>query len=353
MISEAVSDLVRNRIQDRIGEYFPYLLGTEYEVMRVPFLGNSSYPICLYQIKSRGCVREEIFAKFPPVSEANNEGETEYKWLRFLFPKISVIHQNIGVPRPLDFYDDVNALLTVKLEGRNFKQVLLKYNSFMSSIGHRIMLDYYIDLCGRWLRTFHDLTRSPNPKCLDNTFFQRVYEQLAQLQSYGFPQAISLRIGELQHDIEAFAIRHPMTIASQHGDFGASNIIINRDYVYVIDLSYSRNESIYKDIGTFLAGLWTINPMPWHPTYDYRRLRYLKRIFLRSYFGQCRTIIDEVFVEIYSLRHMIMRCLDHYDELKKLPAVFFKPGAAIWSRLYLVSMMAEIERIENCLSFMS
>lgn len=354
-VSDAVIALIRDRIQDRIGEYFSYLSGKECEVVWKPFRGRSSYPIYLYQIKSDTGVREEIFVKNSPVYEVNNEGETEYQWLRFLFPKLSLIDKNIGVPRPLDFYADVNALLTVKLEGKSFKQVLLKYNCLVGSTEYKRKLDYYIDLCGQWLKIFHNLTHTSEPKFLDDLFFQRIYDQLEQLQFYGFPHAILMQISDLHRNIEAFAIRHPMRIANQHGDFEPSNIIVNRDRIYVIDLSYKTKESIYHDITCFLVGLQTINPLPWYPAYDYRWTKHLKNIFLESYFGHHLNVAHVLFVEVYSLRNMITRCQIHYEKLlRRQHQVFLKPlGIAVLTKLYSTLIEATIRRIRECLNMLN
>jgi thiamine kinase-like enzyme len=309
----------------------------------------------LYQIKSdTNAINEEVFVKFPPVYEENNEGETEYKWLKFLFPKLSLINPNLGVPRPLDFYTDINALLTAKLIGKSFKQILLKYNSFTGSVDLKKKLDYYINLCGQWLKIFHNLTRMSEMKLLDDAFFRKIYAQLELLQSYGFPRDILMRINNLHQGIETFAIRHPMEIAGQHGDFEPSNIIINRDRVYVIDLSYNKKESIYNDIACFLVSLQTINPMSWYPVYDYMRIKHLKNAFVQSYFGHHWNPVHELFIEIYSLKHIIVRCQRHYEALNSQHTIFLKSlGIGVLIRLYSILIERKIRRIEECLNIVN
>jgi len=349
--SDNVISLIHNRIHDKIYEYFPYLSEKKYEVTYTKFRGSSSYPIYIYQIKSStGCVMEEIFVKFAPVSLANNEGETEYKWLKLLYPKLPLLNPNIEVPRPLDFYNDVNALLTVKVEGESFKHILLKYNSFGASIEHRKKLDYYINLCGQWLKIFHNLTNISEPKLLDDSFFQQIYSQLEKFQPYGFSQTMLSRLKNLQQNVKNFAYKYPMEIASQHGDFGPSNIIINKDHIYIIDLSYNRKESIYHDIACFLVGLQTINPMPRYPTYDYMTIKHFRNVFLQSYFGYSLNPIHELFIELYSLKAILMTCKDQYEVLNKWSLTLLKLlGVKVLMKLYSELVKAKIRKIEDLL----
>ncbi len=338
--------LLKERIKKKLLIYFPDLYdNVDYLVEGRSFKGPSSNPIFLFTIcESYSKIAKELFVKLAPVFPENNEGLTEFNLLSRLATRLK---GNLRVIRPLDFYEDINALLTEKIDGKNLKRVLLQNNSYFSGQAAKERIIYYIILSARWLKELGNIDdRIEQDFSIEDIINKgNLNEFIVSLNLPTHQMAdVTIAINNLLSRRER--IRLPLT--TFHGDFGPGNIIVNGDSIYVLDLSYNGKAPIYFDIGCFLVSLDTINPFPRQIFYRYNALEELKTIFLREYFG-ILSKRDIYYSHIYYLKHLIDRYYLQKKRLDKFP-IFIKNGIdALWlKRLYARLLCKNIASINAC-----
>lgn len=339
--------LLKERIKKKLLIYFPDLSNiVDYVVKGRLFKGPSSNPIFLFAIcESYSKIAKELFVKLAPVFPENNEGLTEFKLLSRLTTRLK---GNLRVVRPLDFYEDINALLTEKIDGQNLKRVLLQNNSYFSSQGAKDRVFYYIMLCAKWLRELHNLEGGGVEQLFsaENIINKSNLDKF--IVSLNLPKHQRTNVISAIDNLFSHCKRIKLPITIFHGDFGPGNIIVNGDSIYVLDLSYNGKAPIYFDIGYFLVSMDTINPFPQQIFYRYSALEELKTIFLREYFGTLSKR-DLYCSHVYYLKHLIDRYYIQKRRLDKFP-FFIKNGIdALWlKRLYTRLLCKNIASINAC-----
>lgn len=312
---------LQNRISDKADAYFPHLAGRNVSVSVHRFPETSSYPLFGADIRETGGrgKTESIVIKFAPVLQDNNEGLTEYNHLRLMWDNVECKNGPIRVPRPLDFYDDMNALLTERVPGERFSRALLRSASLGAGKEDQTRMADGAVLCGRWLREFHRLTAKPDANPFDAEFVAEVNEKLELFESFGFPKKASKRLRNTVEDLRAYGKLITAPVSGRHGDYGPQNVHVGDGFVYVFDLNYHTSAFIYDDINYFLVTLETINPYPRYFLFDRRKVMALRDVFLTGYFGSDEplTLEQRVLLDGFYLKSLLFRCAKQRRNVSK------------------------------------
>ena len=312
MICDPKPEIAKEILGERIPSYYPGFQGLRYTIKQVPFGEDSTYP--LYQFSARdiyGSIHKTMVVKFAPIYDDNNEGETEYKNLSFLYEKFKTSNKGVHVARPLDFFDDINALITEKVDGERLNKKLLRLNSIFTSKINKEALLRDIEKCGCWLRLYHQFTKQKRKPALNEEFVTTLKKKMLTLEKFGFPHNITEKVVRFVNEISSIVDLHELNWAGQHGDFGPQNIVVSQKDIYVFDLQRYKPEIVFNDVAYFLVTLETINTLPKYPLYDFRYTKMLQKAFIAGYFDtESYDLMDvkHLLLSIYYLKHLIYRC---------------------------------------------
>jgi Ser/Thr protein kinase RdoA (MazF antagonist) len=315
------AEFIRQRVTEKAGEYFPGVDREKLETECRPFSERSTYPLYLCRLNRAGGTGPVAGAvvKFAPVHPDNNEGLTEFEHLKLLHDKLGD-DGALRVPRPLDFYGDVNALVTEEVKGERFSRILLRDTGYFTSGDRRQTLHLTIDRCGQWLARFHELTGCGKANAFDTPFREGLNHRIRILKRFGFPVGTEKRISDTVSALEEYGSRVHAPFADLHGDFGPQNVHVGDNWICVFDLSYARQAPVFDDITYFLVTLETVNPFPRQPFFKRRSAMALRAPFLQGYFGVGP--IDRktsIFLEGYYLKALLYRCVKQRRNVGRRP----------------------------------
>jgi aminoglycoside phosphotransferase (APT) family kinase protein len=121
---------------------------------------------------------------------------------------------------------------------------------------------------------------------------------------------------------------HPIPAAARQGDFIPQNILVDGTRIGVVDFeSFSEADSIYEDVGTFVAYLQALSALPY---YSQKALERLAASFLRAYGLEG----DEVALGLYRARALVVFMSEIDLETK-----------ALFGRRRLRSLQAQLQQI--------
>lgn len=312
VVSDEHLKLVKTRIEEGTARYFPRLDARQARVILRRFSEVSSYPLYRADVYE-GAERmpaASIVVKFAPVFEDNNEGLTEYNHLRQMWESADCENGPLRVPRPLDFYADVNALVMERVGGERFSRVLLRTASRRAGRDRLERLSEAATLCGRWLRLYHGVTESSSTRAFNEDFVGAVEKKLEFFEPLGFSSSVAARVRRVARELSAYGRSITVTVSDQHGDYGPQNVHVGDDFIYVFDLNYHVPAVIYDDINYFLVTLETLNPYPRYPLFDRGKVMALGRVFLSGYFGGEEKLTAErrLLLGGYYLKSLLFRC---------------------------------------------
>jgi len=295
----------------------------------------SSYP--LYSIEVRPSADAPVLlsaiAKFAPVFSDNNEGLTEYRHLSQMWERLGPAGE-LRVPRPLDFYEDINALVMQRVGGERFSRVLLKECSRFAPDEAAARMADAARMCGEWLRAYHDTTADGTMAPFSGSFLADVQGKLDYFGQLGFPPGVARRVRETVERLADWGHARRIAVADRHGDYGPQNVHRGDGYIYVFDLNYHVTAPVLEDVVYFLVTLETLNPYPSQWFLDRRRVMALRPPFLAGYFGD--TPADEValLVEGYYLKALLFRCAKQRRNTSKRGALAERVFDALRVRRY-------------------
>ncbi len=312
MISEARLNIIKEKLQQRIPIYYHDFRGLEYIVEQVHFKKDSSSPLYLFKARDMSNnIHKSIVVKFAPVYDDNNEGATEYRNLSYLYKRFEASNEGVHVARPLDFFSDINALITEKVEGEQLSRRMLRLNSKPTSSTNKEELFELIRKCVRCLRMYHQFTRQEKRSSLSDEFANKLKGRMLYLEKFGFPNEVTKKIMSIVNEVSYMVDQHNLPWAGQHGDFGSQNIVVSQRDIYVFDLQRYHPEAIYNDLGYFLVTLETMNTFPKYPLYNFRYTKMFQKAFLTSYFNVENNglkNVDRLLLAVYYLKNLIYRC---------------------------------------------
>lgn len=311
VVTSELLERVSARILDSFPRYFP---GTEFDraraSVRIDRLGEtSSYPLfCATVLDGAARPLRTLIVKFAPVFAENNEGLTEYRHLATMHARLGD-SSPIRVPRPLDFYEDVNALVMERVGGERFSRLILRDAGRLAGAGAAERLRDAARLCGSWLAAYHAATRKEDAAPFDDDFVARVEEKLSAFTPRGFCPVCAREVRKTVFRLHEFARGRLVAVADQHGDYGPQNVHVGEGHVYVFDLNYHVTAPVYDDIDYFLVTLETMNPYPRQWLFDRGRVAAMRGPFLDGYFtGAADDAARAVYLEGYYLKSLLLRC---------------------------------------------
>ncbi len=353
VVTAAMLGDIAERIRSRISRYFPETpLDSASAQVSLRRLGEaSSYPLFLAETRAPDGTARAIVVKFAPVFDDNNEGLTEYRHLQAMHDRLGPGGE-VRVPRPLDFYDDVNALLMERVGGERLSRVILRDGGRFAGRDAARRLETTVRRCGEWLAVYHQLTRQGDTAPFGDEFVARVDEKIALFLAHGFGRATAARVRDSVRALHAFGRDQRVAVSDQHGDYGPQNAHAGDDFVYVFDLNYRTPAPIYEDIDYFLVTLETMNPYPHQLFFDRSRVQALRAPFLEGYFGPGpRDPLLDIYLGGYYLKSLLFRCAkQRRNTSKRGRAVLFAFDTARVRRYYPRRLEEQCRRVGDLLA---
>ncbi len=303
--------ILRKRLRENIQGYFPEILAKATRIVGRPWRGTGTGRTFKFRILS-SCnkVSHDIFIKVSPKFENLNPGTSEYEALKLLYPKMPLSMKGCHVPRPLDFFYDLNALVTESVGKNSFKRYLLRNNSKKRSAKSLNGLSSVVEGCAHWLHTFHEITKNGifvqfEPSKFTNTFVEE-FEILKKLGLFG---PLIDKIESTLRTLSLLDGKFLMPCAMWHYDFTPGHVFIDDNKICVIDVLGLPDAPIYEDIGKWLSAMPVVNSFPLYPNFDYECANgWLGDVFLDAYLSQT-TLAENEFVilsNIFKLKHLIL-----------------------------------------------
>jgi len=305
-----ITSILCKRIEDNIGFYFPETAEGGIKIVGKSWGGTGTgrtfkFKILLADNKKN----HDIFVKISPIYEKLNPGTSEYEALKLLYPQMSLATKCCHVPRPLDFFYDLNALVTESVGSKSFKGYLLKNNS--KKCAHKSTSNLYSMVigCAHWLSAFHEITKSGMfVKFESSQFMETFKKEFELLRKLGLIKSVIDRIEILLGRLPLLDGRFLMPCAMWHYDFTPGHVFIEDNKITVIDVLGLPNAPIYEDIGKWLSAMPTVNSFPLYPHFDYEHANgRLGDVFLDGYLSRTTLNKNEFLIlsNIYKLKYFI------------------------------------------------
>ncbi len=301
-------EAVRRRIAERAHRYVPDGPIEGADCCIRPLGEPSSYPVLAADVTdASGAVRLRAVVKFAPVFPENNEGRTEYEHLVRMHRRLGG-NGPLRVARPLDFYEDLDALVTERVGGERFNRVLLRDATRGAGAQTRERLARIARRCGQWLREWHAETAAGEVSAFGEAWRAHLDDVLERLSAVGFPREARAAVESAARVLERWNVAAPL--ARRHGDYGPQNVHADDDAVWVFDLNYPDDAPVYVDVTYFLVTLQTMAPRGAGALRFSRAvLRALETPFLEGYFGRAPNATERALVAAWRVPALAARCL--------------------------------------------
>ncbi len=256
----------------------------------------------VYLIRFRGAPRKVLIKVF--------RGEVEmallqYGTLKVLWPLFSDKCRGLTVPRPLDLFADLNAIVMEEIPGRNLKELIHRSRWYLGS--HTLEA---FKKSGMWLRQFHYFGNNGN-KDKDVLKFEEVLEeiqeQLKRCVEHDLDQRLAADISNfLASEVHGIA-QHEEPVSYLHGDFKIDNVVVSDQDVGAVDFSIRRRNLIHYDLASFCNSIDLIRMDPQHLWISNGFLGRAKEIFLLGYFGGEAYSMRKI--EVFQVIGLVAKCL--------------------------------------------
>jgi hypothetical protein len=347
--SRTTLQILTDRIRNNIAIYYPGVDPDGIKIRGKRYGGSGTAKTFRFRIreKNRKPLRN-IFVKLSPVTEELNWGRAEYDLLTSLYPRISVVEPRCCVPRPLDYYSDLEALILEEVEGKPFRKWFLRQNPRRCQ--RREDLHKAIADCALWLKTFHGLTHGGQKLFDFVSFVDALQDDVQKLADYGFSMNFIQMVRVLTDRVKGIGqIRLP--IAACHNDFTPGHVFISSNGVSVIDIHGTLGEFIYTDLAYWLGSTATINAFPLHLGFDYEHANGpLGKVFLEAYFSDNKDRIPEstAIAYLFKLHYLVQRFFDQREKLAMTIHPVIRPLFSRWRlvRLFTRQLKATMNALE-------
>jgi len=180
----------------------------------------------------------------------------------------------LRVVRPIDYYQDLNAVLIEKASGCDLG--LLARTDEAASLAA-------VRRCGKWLRAFHEKVHKPRPRVWTiGEFETRLMRRRDKLVALGVPEK---QLDPLLRDVIKLARtcrQREVPCSLLHGDYKLRHIWAGPESIQVFDFGNVSPGPCYVDVAAFLVELSVLKLG--HPWFDTERVRRYSETFLRAYF---------------------------------------------------------------------
>ena len=311
--NEYVINYLSQKIRDNMTRYYPDLAAAEITVSGRPWGGQETARTFRFEIRSTDVSAQQVvFSKLCPIFPTMNPALMEYETLRLLYDKMPLVQEGCYVPRPLDYYPELNAYSMESVGTRSFKPYLLKSNSKLRKDDALADLFSIVGRSAAWLHAFHAITRSKKvTKFEHKTIIDSINEDFNyhSLRNFHFQKNTIQQLDHVMERLASLDNNYDLPCAKWHWDFTPGHVYLDNNRISVIDILGADDTPIYEDIGRFLASMTAINNFPFYPFYDYRRAEGpLCNRFTESYASDTGydKELFQCFTNIYKLKYLII-----------------------------------------------
>ena len=259
---------------------------------KIPYrvLGRWSYPASrIYKIRISGDDLSVVFVKLlnrneDEIRKHQNLIQNEYRALKLMHERNTEAH---GVVEPLEYVKERLALITKSMEGVRLDHTLLRLRPF----GKKDLrgLENALVSVGKWLRCFHETTKSEETKCdVGRKVLDEIESGLKTLRHYGekgeweeLSKTLPDYVGDLVRSDNGLTLKESLC----HGDFIPGNILLSKaGKITVIDFTDSRRGMIYEDLARFWQ--WIDELRIRRPIQKEGNIERMESSLLRGFFGE-------------------------------------------------------------------
>lgn len=257
-----------------------------------------------------------IYLKLPRINKNNPEEaktriRTEYDTMSLLHSKQTDVRY--GVARPLIFYRDPPALVTLQAAGQSLAAYLSGGLSWAAKINHQRKKAAFLALerCAEWLNSFQEITKLNAPSEYDGTellkYIHRRLILLEQADGNAYPERFRDKVMAHLESSLSNACKEGLVLAGRHNDFASHNIIMDDKRLSVIDFTMFD----YGPVQCDASSLWfELEIMKSDPRYPKDSVTTMQQIFLDTY---GRSKIDNGVFAVALTRHVVLRLLGSID----------------------------------------
>lgn len=306
-----IISILQERIERNIQTYLPEVGRNHQSTTGGKWGGTGTARTFRFEIAaSNNKGKHILFVKLSPIFRKWNPGTLEYEALRMLYPKMSEANNAFQVARPIDFYYDLNALVMESVGDRSFKKYLLRINSKNSDEDTLSNLYSIIAGCGKWVSTFHRITRKGVfAKFYGIEFIKTLEKEFEFLKGFNFNDDVIKKCDNILEKLFCLDGKFSLPCAMWHCDLTPSHVFIDNNKISVIDILGLEDIPIYEDIGKWLSGIATVNAFPLYIRFDYERANgKFADLFLQAYLSENDYNRDEfiMFSNIFKLKHLFI-----------------------------------------------
>jgi hypothetical protein len=320
--NDSLADTLKRRILAKVDKYFPEESISNCIVSHAPQNFHSQNIMFLFEVLINHSIKKWIVAKVTLKEVTETGGLVEYETIKALFNNSEMAKNNFFVPRPLDFFHDINAMLTEKIEGVNLSHLLKKENSLFASAETLNYLKSLMKDCGKCLKIYYGLNPTENKNPLMENLFYELFEKIEINYEYLASRAmIQKKTNEMFFEnIEKAKDRisgHAFKLVKYHGDFCIGNLIVNGKGITILDFNFATiNNIIHSDISTYLMSLDILNPYPKNFLFNFFNIKLFKEAFLEGYFTSLSeiTALDWFLIYTCKIRHTILHFRIKYNQ---------------------------------------
>jgi len=272
-------DEIRQRLERRLADYMPELGGMPATLQLSGCYQRAYSDLYLFEVarraNDRGFAGGLAVKIFVPRNGARELAQSQYDALTSTWPAFAC-SETLSLPRPLDFFPDLCAIVTEKIQGESLERAIRR---IPAPAARWLALN---GGAGRWLRRFHDATALP-PRPLDAGDKLRGLESnLRRLEEYGISPYLCRLLKTSAEVLGEHLSTMDLKTASVHGDFTVDNVLADGARIIALDLGGRDRNAVYHDIASYLNSLALIR-LSWPVSRSL--LGRARDAFLGGYFG--------------------------------------------------------------------
>lgn len=244
-----------------------------------------------------------LIAKYISAEDARGGDLAEFHMLERLYGNQAFEEEGFRVPEPLCHFPDLRVVLMEKVEGTGLDDLLGSLDP-AGPLRNRPL----IRLCGRMLRSCHDLNGVGTTDAIPSEVFGKIRDAAPDLSRWRALSASTVgSLMGLEDIVMPGGGVEGLAVVRQHGDFDLGNILQGEKGLTLIDFTFSSEEVIFNDLARFVASL----DMHYfvHDYFAPRLLAMCRREFLAGYYGgeNLWGPREEILVDLYKIRHKMIK----------------------------------------------
>lgn len=305
-------DLLSQRLLLKAGEYYPELMPITLLLEEKGRQFQESI-VYVYSLQGRYGNRRVVAKVFKKNRET---AQAQYNAMKILWPRFLEGSREIVIPRPLDFFPDIQTVVMEWVPGINLRKLANKVSNPFTFSQERYDLPEYIRLSGQWLRQFHEVGNQGKRGALDVVEkFQELKEELNRCQQYGLEKNICRQIMLFVEQEFEKILTDEAEISYIHGDFKLDNVLATSHSIAIVDLSISFENLIYHDIASFINSIILLPLFAIPFFYPKWWLADLSKSFLNGYWGN-QVNYSQRILGVLSLMGLLSKyiyCMEHHS----------------------------------------